>query len=180
MRKNLPAIIVLVVTIIGTACGFYALWPNEGPARFRSDVITVNATAAGTWGAEISPLHSWGVPIEFVDGEADITFVIGETPCQEVPGFGKACVAGEAIPVFNSRNWVTKCTITLTSRGTNDTKEATAVVTHEFGHCLGAEHNDAQDSIMGSVMPSKSFTPEHWSWNVTDNDRSQVAVFYGE
>ena len=179
MRKNLPSIIILVVTIALSAWGFMYMQPNSGQARFKADVLTVNAEAAGTWGAEISQLHSWGVPIEFVThDEADITFVIGETPCQEVPGFGKACVSGEAQQTMNNRNWVEYCIITLSDRGTNDTREATAVVTHEFGHCLGARHDDTKDSIMGTVMPTKAYTPEHWSWTVTDADRASVAIRY--
>lgn len=173
-----PALVTLVVAIIGSGFGFNYLMPNGDQVKFRSDHLTVNAQAVSGWGADADVIKDWGMDVEFVSGEADVMITVGTTGCIEVEGFGKACAAGETTKEVNSRRWITQCNIVLNAKDKGSKQAKDATLAHEFGHCLTQEHNDAEDSIMGSVLPSKAFTPEHFSYTVTDDDRANVARLY--
>lgn len=171
----------LAVVIAGSAIAYNHFQPNEGQVRFQDDTLTVNADAVMKWG-EASPyaVVGWGVPVEFVShDEADITFVIGKTKCTEVEGFGRACAEGTAKVTMGARRWIDHCVITLREDSTSTALERDVTVAHEFGHCLSQKHNDTEDSIMGTVLPSENYEPEHFSYVITGRDRWRVAQLYG-
>ena len=158
------------------------VWPDVKPPenteslRFENSVIRVDANAAIEWGVDLDALEGWGVPVELVDHDADVVFEVGPTRSQVVPGFGTLYVAGQAQKVPNRDNWIEQCTITLSDRNRPAAEDATAIAVHEFGHCLGMEHNDAEESIMSTVMHSELVPNPLFAYAPTDHDRQALSA----
>ena len=147
----------------------------DGPQRLgASGVVRVDAAGALAWGVSPGVLETWGVPVELVDRDADVTVRVGPTPCREVEGFGTACVAGEARSVVADGR--VQCMVTLSDRGGFVGDAAAAVVLHEVGHCLGLRHDDSRPSVMGTAMHSEAVPNPLWRDVPTVEDRAAVAA----
>ena len=147
----------------------------DGPQRLgASGVVRVDAAGALAWGVSPGVLDAWGVPVELVDRDADVTVRVGPTPCREVEGFGTACVAGEARSVVADGR--VQCMVTLSDRGGFVGDAAAAVVLHEVGHCLGLRHDDTRPSVMGTAMHSETVPNPLWRDVPTVEDRAAAAA----
>lgn len=173
MNRADRIIVAFMVTVI-VACGAWAynlFDVNDGQLRFEG---TVTVSSDGMDPDAMVGIMAYGVPVEFVEDDAMVTFVGGETESRVVEGFGTLYVQATAQITEMEDGWIRACVITLSTNAPSLTASEWATVrVHEFGHCLGLKHEDHEDSIMAHSMDDENF-----SLMVTAHDREAVARRY--
>lgn len=174
--NTVDRILTGVMTTILAASGAWA-WHvthpdiNTGQLRFE-DTVTVQRD--GLDAEAMIGILSYGVPIEFVEDDAMVTFVGGVTESKYVDGFGWAHVQATAQITEIEDGWIRGCKITLSTNAPNLTASGWSTVrVHEFGHCLGLDHEEHSESIMAHSMQDDNFSPL-----VTEWDRKMISYRY--
>lgn len=163
MKKFLFRVVGLLTTV-GLLLIFGALAQAssgyDGPQRWQSTTVTISA--------DLAPVSEhWGdtLTFEVVESGAQITTV--------PESFSDKGVGGEAQSTFEDGNYLASCTIALPEGKTDP-----AILTHEFGHCLGLAHRSGvTESNMhwwaGDVTGG-------WSDSVTEGDLNELAELYSK
>ena len=140
--------------------GWFAVQAGEydGPARWETTTVKITADL-------VPASQQWGDTLSFEvapEGEADISTAPATTTDKGV--------GGEAASTYRDGNYLASCVI----RVAPDTDPA--VISHEFGHCLGLGHDSTTDASnmhwwAGDVQGG-------WSETVTDADRARLDALY--
>lgn len=168
MFKSLISLAVVAGTFVSGAGSDNAFFETEENA-WQQTVITINLDRVEKYGIDFDAVVSeWNLPITFVRVSENADIDVWATHFS-VPAAG---MVNKEI----SDNVITSCVIEISAGLTtspDDFDFNTAVFSHEFGHCMGIEHNDENESIMATNVFS-----DKWSQNVTDADSQAAARIY--
>lgn len=165
---HMRTLAALALALITTATSNASAAPRDAEQLRWADASLTLAVHGDAWShTDINAaITAWssaqdGPTITRVDGDADITLTADPLPYADTPSW-----VGAEASWTTDHGYITTCTIAI--GWSRAGKDATMILTHELGHCLGLGHSD--HGIMRAVL--------HKGDTITPADLSDLSTLY--